>query len=246
VSVALLQFPYSHFNEKARWALDYKGVVHERHNLLPGPHIRTIKRLTGLTHTPVLIYNDEIIPGSHNIIMRLEDKFPDTRRLLPEDRHDRSAAISLAQSLDEIVGPPVRTCVLAAMLPAGHYVPDMYSEHRSPLLRFAYRTAFPLAKPLTQRGNGVVNAEAVETARRDVEKNLDRLAALVNDHGFLIGARFSIADLTAASMFAPLLEIPHPDMHMPHPLPEGLVRLHDAFKDHPMSKWVLAIYQAHR
>jgi hypothetical protein len=27
----LVQFRFSHFNEKARWALDYKGVPHRRH-----------------------------------------------------------------------------------------------------------------------------------------------------------------------------------------------------------------------
>jgi hypothetical protein len=32
----LFQFTYSHFNEKARWALDLKHVPHVRHSLLPG------------------------------------------------------------------------------------------------------------------------------------------------------------------------------------------------------------------
>ena len=46
-SAELLQFPYSHFNEKARWALDHKRVPHQRRNLLPGPHAVQLKRLTG-------------------------------------------------------------------------------------------------------------------------------------------------------------------------------------------------------
>ena len=33
--IELLQFPYSHFNEKARWALDFKGLRHVRTSLLP-------------------------------------------------------------------------------------------------------------------------------------------------------------------------------------------------------------------
>src|SRR5436190_1646821 len=35
----LWQFKYSHYNEKARWALDFKRVTHVRQSLLPGPHI---------------------------------------------------------------------------------------------------------------------------------------------------------------------------------------------------------------
>ena len=34
-TVTLLQFPYSPYNEKARWALDYKRVAHRRRSFLP-------------------------------------------------------------------------------------------------------------------------------------------------------------------------------------------------------------------
>ena len=37
----LWQFTASHYNEKARWALDWKGVAHVRQSLLPGPHALT-------------------------------------------------------------------------------------------------------------------------------------------------------------------------------------------------------------
>ena len=37
-AVTLHQFRYSHFNEKVRWALDFKGIAHERVSELPGPH----------------------------------------------------------------------------------------------------------------------------------------------------------------------------------------------------------------
>jgi hypothetical protein len=34
----LIQFRYSPYNEKVRWALDFKRVPHVRRSLLPGPH----------------------------------------------------------------------------------------------------------------------------------------------------------------------------------------------------------------
>jgi glutathione S-transferase len=46
MKLELHQFPSSHFNEKARWALDYKGLEHSRLNYLPGPHMRPIKKLS--------------------------------------------------------------------------------------------------------------------------------------------------------------------------------------------------------
>ena len=38
----LLQFTFSHYNEKARWALDFKRVPHVRRSLIPGPHSRVV------------------------------------------------------------------------------------------------------------------------------------------------------------------------------------------------------------
>src|SRR6267143_212223 len=41
----LHQFRLSHFNEKARWALDFKGVPHVRRSYLPGPHMLPVTHL---------------------------------------------------------------------------------------------------------------------------------------------------------------------------------------------------------
>jgi hypothetical protein len=50
----LHQFLGSHFNEKARWGLDWKCAPHRRVSHLPGPHMLKIRRMTGQTATPVL------------------------------------------------------------------------------------------------------------------------------------------------------------------------------------------------
>jgi len=53
----LCPFTFSHFNEKARWALDYKGIRHVRHPLVPGFHASTVRKMTGQTAMPVLQMN---------------------------------------------------------------------------------------------------------------------------------------------------------------------------------------------
>ena len=40
----LYTFQVSHFAEKARWALDWKGVEYEERRLLPGPHLAVTLR----------------------------------------------------------------------------------------------------------------------------------------------------------------------------------------------------------
>ena len=53
--LTLTTIRFSHYNEKARWALDLKGVPHERVSLMPGPHAPRMLRLTGRTQTPALV-----------------------------------------------------------------------------------------------------------------------------------------------------------------------------------------------
>src|SRR5262249_18900237 len=42
----LWQFRQSHYNEKARWALDWKRIRHERRSLLPGLHVPRVMWMT--------------------------------------------------------------------------------------------------------------------------------------------------------------------------------------------------------
>jgi len=90
--VELFQFEASHFNEKARWALDYKSIDHKKRSLLPGFHIPTIKRLTGKTQVPLLRLGDTLVQGSSQIIEALEEKYPDPA-LYPQEAEQRGPVI---------------------------------------------------------------------------------------------------------------------------------------------------------
>src|SRR4029078_1155150 len=41
----LYDFTFSHYSEKARWALDFKGVPYTPRHLSPGFHMRTTRKL---------------------------------------------------------------------------------------------------------------------------------------------------------------------------------------------------------
>jgi glutathione S-transferase len=40
----LYDFTFSHYSEKARWALDYKGIPYTPRHLLPGFHLRITRK----------------------------------------------------------------------------------------------------------------------------------------------------------------------------------------------------------
>ena len=65
----LYQFAGSHYCEKARWALDYKGVRYATVNLIPGPHWKTAKRIAGHSSVPFFVDDDQhVVQGSAEII----------------------------------------------------------------------------------------------------------------------------------------------------------------------------------
>ena len=71
----LWQYNFSNFNEKARWALDYKGIAHVRRSLLPNTPGRCLFSLRGTL--PVLDLDDQRIVDSTLIIEALERRDPD-------------------------------------------------------------------------------------------------------------------------------------------------------------------------
>src|SRR3954468_2504910 len=66
----------SHYNEKVRWALDYKRIPHLRRAETPGRHQAIAQRLTGDRTFPVLVIDGEAIGDSSRIIGALEDRYP--------------------------------------------------------------------------------------------------------------------------------------------------------------------------
>ncbi len=95
----LWQFRGSHFNEKARWALDWKGIPHVRRSLLPGWHVPRVLSLTRQTKVPVLVRDGgEVVADSTRIIERLEAVQPDPP-LYPADPAERRRALELEELL---------------------------------------------------------------------------------------------------------------------------------------------------
>ena len=112
----LWQFRFSHFNEKARWALDWKGIAHVRRSLLPGFHVPRVLWMTGQRSLPVLVLDRETIHDSTRIIERLERLRPEPA-LYPADAGARRRALALEDFFDEELGPHVRRALFYELLP---------------------------------------------------------------------------------------------------------------------------------
>jgi len=238
----------SHYNEKARWALDYKGVEFERRAPTPGAHMAVALWLTRGRRTtfPVLQIDGETIGDSTAIIAALERRFPDPA-LYPEDPGERTRALALEEFFDEEVAPHVR---LLAFHEATRD-PEVVERFTVDLLpgrlrdsRAVRAGAGRFFSTFAAARYGVKSEQAAQVAREKVVAGFARLESELGSNDYLVGDRFTVADLTAASLLYPVVQPPEGPR-----LPQGNER-YEAFRsplrDRRGYGWVEEMFKRHR
>jgi glutathione S-transferase len=234
----------SHFNEKARWALDYKGVPHVRRAAIPGRHEAIAKRLAGTSTFPVLVLDGKAIGDSTQIIEALERQHPDPP-LYPADPVARRRALAIEDFFDEELGPHSRLLVISRILPdptlfLGTFAPGL-PRHR----RIRARLMFPLIRRRVVNGFGIDDA-SIELAWAKARAAGERFRAELQPSGYLVGDRFTVADLTAAALVAPAaapVQFPYPQPQRDHQL---LAEVRAAFAETGLLEWAHEMYGRHR
>jgi glutathione S-transferase len=88
-----------------------------------------------------------------------------------------------------------------------------------------------------------INAADVAVSRSNLAAALDRITAEVQPSGYLVGSRFSIADLTAASLLFPLAWPAELQYDYPAPPDASFTK---TFEGHPALEWIRQTYSRHR
>ena len=240
----LWQFRFSHFNEKARWALDWKGIAHVRRSLLPGFHIPRVLWMTGQKAVPVLVLDGETIHDSTRIIERLE-RARSEPALYPADAADRRRALTLEDFFDEELGPHVRRAFFHELLPETDFASAAFTVGCGAGTRSVYRALFPALRMVMNADMKIDSASAARS-REKVLAALDRVEAELQPSGYLVGDGFSVADLTAAALLAPVVFPPEFPYWPPGALPPPVARWRDAFAGRRAFRWVGEMYRRHR
>jgi glutathione S-transferase len=244
----LWQIDVSHYSEKARWALAWKGVQHRRHSPPPGAHMIVALWLTrGAKYTfPILSIDGQRISDSTAIIAALEELYPEPR-LYPIDTTERLRALALEDYFDEELGPAIR---LFAWHEFGKdresFQALMKSTAPGALAKLPPGLTVAYARAFTALRFRADDDEKAERARTKVLASLDRLEAELGDGEYLVGDRFSVADLTAASLFYPLAQ---PD-EGPMPANQEAAAGFEAFRQPLLERrgvqWVKEMFRRHR
>jgi glutathione S-transferase len=239
----LWQFRASHFNEKARWALDWKRIPHERRSLLPGPHAPVVLWLTGQKSVPVLQIDGETVPDSTRIIAVLERRQP-APALYPADDAARTRALELEEYFDDEIGVHLRRFVFNAALPDAAFTADLMTPGFGPITKAVYRALFPLTRMVMRFDMGIDDEAAFRSQAR-LDAALDRLEREIQPSGYLVGNGFTVADLTAAALLSPLVDPPEYPYAQP-PATATVQAIRDRYSGHPSFAWAREMYRRHR
>ena len=245
----LWQIDISHYSEKVRWALDYKGVDHVRRTPLPGTHIPIALVMTrGAQPTfPVMQIDGRTIGDSTAIIAALEERYPEPP-LYPADPEERARALELEDYFDEQLGPHARLLPFYELIQE----PELFAELAADAVPGPLSKAKPVvgayARAYTSLRWGANSSEDAERARAGIVAAMDRLdAELAQGNGeFLVGDSLSVADVTAASLFYPLVVPPEGPLSADLPTPPALDRFRESLSDRRGYRWVEDTFRRHR
>ncbi|HXH02112.1 MAG TPA: glutathione S-transferase [Candidatus Competibacteraceae bacterium] len=240
----LYQFPISHFCEKARWALDYKGIPWRARNLLPGPHLRTTRRLARDSSVPLLVDGERVIQGSSAIIDYLEQQRPEPA-LTPRTGNLASLAREWEIFLDQEIGIHLRRYFFHYWLAEPELLRPLLLQGASGPGVLLYRLGFSQVRRL-MRSSMNITPETAELSRQRVLAALRRLDAVVARQPFVVAGGFSRADLTAAALLGPLCRAEGYGIVWPQRLPAVLAEFHEAQARRPFYAWVTGLYRDYR
>jgi glutathione S-transferase len=242
----LITIAFSHFCEKARWALDHGRIEYTEEAHAPIFSSVAAKRAGGTRQVPVLVVDGEAIPSSTEIA-RWVDEQPGVEPLFPDGDLD---VVAWDDELVRRFGPATRRVGyfhalqtsdrdLASML-LGPTIPG----YQRALGRFGARAIAVLIR----RGLRV-DAAGAERSTRIVDDIFARVAATLADgRRYLTGDAFTAADLAFAALATPVI---WPDAYAATAVP--LERLTPSLRDiiavrraEPAGEFALRLYDEHR
>lgn len=194
----LYQFEFSHYCEKVRLILDYKGLPYRKIEVVPGIGQLDVYRLSGQRQVPVLKDGNEVIADSTAIAEYLDRKYPD-RPIIPSDPRQKGLCLMIEQWADESIGLNARKCLIGAL-------------SNNPSLRQAF---LPATTPeVVKTFLGVVpnqlfgflelgaglTPNALKTATEAMKRDLTALCFILMEQPYLVTDHPTLADFAVAGL----------------------------------------------
>ena len=249
---------FSHYNEKARWALDRLGLEYHERPLMPMMHFFVTPFVAGRAgeadshssrfSTPILCAADGTrIANSSGIMRHLSDRYLSASEgLFPSEE-----VAALDEHYNRYLGPHTRRVFYYHVLSDQALMFELADRNVSPIQARAFKLLFPLVRKRIVSGLDVAK-ERTEKAVGYIYKEFEEAGKRLGDgRPFLFGDRFTAADLSFACLGgAALLPTPSEGYGGYLPPPNGpcedLNRIANDLRESEVGQWVLNLYRTER
>ena len=245
--IDLYKLHWSHYVEKVRWALDFKKLPWRGIDIVA--FTKKEMRRFNCAQTVPLIHDTATgvaISDSSPIIRYLDETYPE-HALFPDEPAAREATWQWMLRLDSTLGLHARRLGYTQLIMESPnilsklFMPNVWGGlFTRPVLRALAAPA--LGTMLTLRFRFHRNRE--DRVYESLESQLIPIAEQLEHTGFLVGQRFTAADLTLASLLRPLRIVPHfthhPRLQTLFAWQERLFRSHDRDATFPYEELIRA------
>ena len=193
----LHQFEMSHYCEKVRLILDYKGLDYKKIEVTPGLGQIELFQLTGQRQVPVLQDENRFIADSTAIAEYLEQKYPD-KPILPTNPKQKGQCLIWEQWADECFGIAARKAMIGA-LNQDHNFRTAFLPSTTPDILKNLVEAIP-SDLLTVLSDGMGWGSVVKTAQDNLKRSLTSLCGILVEQPYLVGDTPTLADFAVAGL----------------------------------------------
>lgn len=199
----LITMPHSHYSEKARWALDRLALPYREEPHVPLLH-RFATRRNGGGSVPVLVHGSKRLVDSSAIVAHA-DAWCGGDGLYPRDPELRREVEALEERFDEQLGPHTRRWAYAQLLAQPRLLVPLVSRGVPRLEAMLLPLVMPFFRYMVRSRLRITPESAQRSLERVKGMFCDVDLMLADGRRFLVGQRFSAADLTFAALAAPVL-----------------------------------------
>jgi glutathione S-transferase len=240
----LITIPISHYCEKARWAMDRLGIPFEEEGHAPAFHVRATAKAGGRS-TPVLVTRAGIFKDSTDILKYLDSFAPPGEELYPPDPALGREVDDLEECFDHDLGPSTRLWGYFHLLPRRDLMLPVFRAGVPEWQASTLVVVYPVVRFLMRRAMNITAPRAVEALER-IGRIFDEVECRLSDgRSFLVGERFTAADLTFAVLSYPMVfpsecQSPGPSLEE---APAALLDVIRSFRARPGGAFVQRIFR---
>lgn len=237
----LLTIPYSHYCERARWALDLSQLSYQEEGHAPFFHAYYNRKRGAQRMVPALVTPAKVINGSDQILRFVHQHSP----LYPTNLE--ASILSWEDRFDRVFGIKSRVWAYIHLQKAPEQLHSILQEGTpreyaliKPLVPYALQSIVSLYKAYPYR---------LRRVEQDLNHLLDQCDFMLKDQRpFFMGDTFTAADITLCALASILVFPPEHGFAYPalETFPEAMQAQILQWRKRPVGQYILRMYANHR